>query len=451
VPPSDVSAGSFRDAAPLVDLPRKLPLGLGGTLARLAAWGSNRAERRGLHFAPEAAGLPIVDLHADTLLWGYDPWRGGPGHIDIPRLAASGVALQIFAAPTWTPLPSRDPENAICVNCESMDQSLPLFPSELWSGLKIARQRRKRRRAFRIARRFREMVDKGLAHKTAHLVEIDGPQALDILAERRCRTGPPAVGVLLSLEGVHWISADAPPEAVAAEVETLRIAGFRMIALTHRFSNGLGGASEDCGERGGLTPAGRAMVETCLRQGIALDLAHASPAVVEEAANIALDQPCGRRPVFVSHAGVKAVHDRARNLTTREIQAVAETGGVIGVGFWRSAMGWSDGDPWESKLDRIVASCIAVLDALEEPAFVNRMFKRYGHYNPYEHIAFGSDFDGAVVTPFDVSGVSHVVAALFRAERDGRPIFPREKLALISGGNALRVLREALTPQPLDS
>jgi microsomal dipeptidase-like Zn-dependent dipeptidase len=79
------------------------------------------------------------------------------------------------------------------------------------------------------------------------------------------------------------------------------------------------------------------------------------------------------------------------------------------------------------------------------------MFKRYGHYNPYEHIAFGSDFDGAVVTPFDVSGVSHVVAALSRAERDGRPIFPREKLALISGGNAIRVLREALTPQPLDS
>ncbi len=448
--PSDISAGAYRDA-PLVGPPRKLPLGLGGTLARFAAWGSNRAERRGLHFAPEAAGLPIVDLHADTLLWGYDPWRRAPGHIDIPRLAASGVALQVFAAPTWTPLPSRDPENAICVDCESMDQSIPLFPSELWSGLKIARQRRKRRRAFRIARRFHSMVDKGATHKAARLFEIDSPEALDALADRRGRTGPPNVGVLLSLEGVHWIAADAEPEAVAAEVGALRAAGFRMIALTHRFSNGLGGASEDCSARGGLTPAGRAMVETCLNEGIALDLAHASRATVDEAAEIALDHPAGRRPVFVSHAGVAAVHDKPRNLSTTEIQAVAETGGVIGVGFWRSAMGWADKDPWESKVDRIVASCVAVLDTLEEPRFVGRMFERYGHYNPYEHIGFGSDFDGAVVTPFDVSGVSHVVAALSRAERDGRPIFPREKLALIAGGNAMRVLRTALTPQVADS
>jgi len=432
----------------LVAFPKKLPLGLGGTLARIAAWGSNRAERRGLRFAPEAAGIPIVDLHADTLLWGYDPWRGGPGHIDIPRLAASGVALQVFAAPTWTPLPSRDPENAICVNCESMDQSLPLFPSELWSGLKVAKQRRKRRRAFRIAQRFREMVAQGVGHKTAHLIEIDRPEALDALAQRRGRTGPPAVGVMLSLEGVHWISADAPAEAVVAEVAILHAAGFRMIALTHRFSNGLGGASEDCNARGGLTAAGRVMVETCLQRGVALDLAHASRAVVEEAAEIALDQPYGRRPLFVSHAGVTAVHERSRNLTTRDIQLVAETGGLIGVGFWRSAMGWADDDPWESKLGRIVASCVAVLDALEEPAFVNRMFTRYGHFNPYEHIAFGSDFDGAVVTPFDVSGVSHVVAALSRVERDGRPIFPHDKLALIAGGNAMRVLRTALTPQP---
>ncbi len=448
--PSDISAGQFRDTEPLVNLPRKLPLGIGGTLARIAAWGSNRAERRGLSFAPEAAGLPIVDLHADTLLWGFDPWRGGPGHIDIPRLAASGVSLQVFAAPTWTPLPSRDPENAICVDCESMDQSLPLFPSEFWSGLKTARLRKKRRRAFRIARRFHAMVEKGAAHKKAQLMEIDGPEALDSLTKRRGRTGPPAVGVLLSLEGVHWISADAEPEAVRAEVATLKAAGFRMIALTHRFSNGLGGASEDCNARGGLTPAGRTMVETCLNEGVALDLAHASRAVVDEAAEIALDHPNGRRPVFVSHAGVAAVHDQPRNLTAREIQAVAETGGVIGVGFWRSAMGWADSDPWESKVDRIVESCIAVLDTLEEPDFVRRMFKRYGHYNPYEHIGFGSDFDGAVVTPFDVSGVSHVVAALARAERGGRPVFPRDKLALISGGNAMRVLKKALTPQPLD-
>ena len=43
--------------------------------------------------------LGVVDLHADSLLWGRDLLlRGDRGHVDVPRLIEGNVALQVFAA-----------------------------------------------------------------------------------------------------------------------------------------------------------------------------------------------------------------------------------------------------------------------------------------------------------------------------------------------------------------
>jgi hypothetical protein len=58
---------------------------------------SDRA--RALH-----ATLGVVDLHADSLLWGRDLLvRGDRGQIDVPRMVDGNVALQVFAASTKTP------------------------------------------------------------------------------------------------------------------------------------------------------------------------------------------------------------------------------------------------------------------------------------------------------------------------------------------------------------
>ena len=48
--------------------------------------------------------LTIVDLHADSLLWGRDLLASSTyGHVDIPRLADGNVALQVFSLPTKAP------------------------------------------------------------------------------------------------------------------------------------------------------------------------------------------------------------------------------------------------------------------------------------------------------------------------------------------------------------
>lgn len=421
-----------------------LPRGLPGFIARMAASVANPAERKALPFHEAASGLFIADLHADTLLWGFDPIapRSG-GHIDGPRLAASGVSLQIFAAPTWTPLPVRRSDARLVVSERGFDQSHALFPTGLF-GFGGRRRRQRKNRALRIARRFDELTEAS-QHRLApwRAVRISGAADLAKLTPRGA--GRPEIGVLLALEGLHWLRRDDDDSRICDEVETLHHAGYRMLAPTHRFSNGLGGSNEDRDACAGLTPAGRRFVRCCLERRIALDLAHASPALVREACGIALTQDDGPRPVILSHCGVREVHPSPRNLSAADIRSVASTGGLIGIGFWRGAMGWRDDEPFGAKMQKVVMSFAAALRILQAPEFAEEMGGRFGRYDPYEHLAFGSDFDGAVTTAFDVTGVSHVIAALAAAQRDdGAPLFPREKLALIAGENARRVLSAAL-------
>lgn len=427
---------------------KALPRGLPGVIARLAERVSNTTDNRDLPFHESAKGLFLADLHADTLLWGIDPLapRSG-GHLDGPRLSASGIGLQVFAAPTWTPIPFRKEAKGMVVSKTGFDQSNGLFPTELLAPARV-HWSKKRSRALRIARRFDDMVAQSQDRKMpfrAHPIKTAAD--LDTLHARigTDYDGRPEIGVMLALEGLHWVRKSAEPAIVEEAVSELYDAGYRMMAPTHRFSNGLGGSNEDSDGRIGLTAAGRRFISTCLAKGIVIDLAHASPALIREASGMALTREDGPRPIIISHCGIKAVHSVSRNLSVADIRSVASTGGLIGIGFWRGAMGWQDSDTFDVKMGKIVESYRAALGILSAQDFAEEMTGRFGHYDPFEHIAFGSDFDGATTMAFDVTGVSHVVAAL-AASRDstGNAMFPPEKLALIAGENVRRVLQKAM-------
>ena len=49
------------------------------------------------------AGLRVVDLHADSLLWQRDLSQRGRGQVDLPRLLEGNVALQVFGIVTQSP------------------------------------------------------------------------------------------------------------------------------------------------------------------------------------------------------------------------------------------------------------------------------------------------------------------------------------------------------------
>ena len=82
-----------------------------------------------------------------------------------------------------------------------------------------------------------------------------------------------------------------------------------MLGLAHFIDNPVAGSSAGAA-KGGLTPLGREVVARMQALGIAVDLAHVSPASVADALALAT------KPVVVSHTGVQATCPGPRNLAT---------------------------------------------------------------------------------------------------------------------------------------
>src|SRR3546814_10188329 len=95
-----------------------------------------------------------------------------------------------------------------------------------------------------------------------------------------------------------------------------------------------------------------------------------------------------RRPVVSSHGGVQATCKVNRNLTDVEIRGVAGTGGVIGVGYWEGAV------------------------CSTEPRAAARAMKHIRDLVGIEHVAMGSDYDGATTVRFDTSQLVQVTQEL---------------------------------------
>lgn len=129
------------------------------------------------------------------------------------------------------------------------------------------------------------------------------------------------LGLAPGVEGAHML---------AGRLDRVEALGRRQVAyltLCHFSRNSAATPSMGRGadEESGLTAFGRQLVELCNGQRIALDLAHVNTPGVLEVCRLS------KKPVLCTHTGVKAVHDHARNISDEEIDAIAATGGVIGI------------------------------------------------------------------------------------------------------------------------
>ena len=332
---------------------------------------------------------PIVDLHVDSLLWNRDlNQRGSRGQSDVPRMIEAGYGLQAYGVVSKTPRGMNFYHNS-----GDTDNILPLSIIERWP---VATWTSLCERALYAASKLRATADRS----GGKLVLIRSAADLRNYLERRQRE-PEITAGFLSSEGAQVL--DGKLENLAR----LDAAGFRMMAPSHFFDTEIGGSAAGM-VQGGLTPLGKQWMHEMESRRMIVDIAHASAATVDDVLAMAT------RPVFVSHAGVKGTCDNPRNLSDAHLRGVAKTGGVIGITFFDFATCGSD------------AAAIA------------RSIRYAVQVAGIDHVALGSDFDGAVETPFDVTGVGLVVDALFSAG------FSEEETGKIIGGNAMRVLLEAL-------
>lgn len=333
--------------------------------------------------------LFVADLHSDSLLWPRDLLRrSGHGHVDVPRLIEGNVALQVFTVVSKVPAGLNFERNTAHSDRITLLAVTAGWPPRTWRSLK--------ERALYQAEKLRRFAAASDGRLT--LIRTHG-DLVDYL-RRRERSHDMTAGIL-GIEGAQVLEGDA------RNVEDLFNAGFRTIGLAHFFDNEIAGSAH--GEaKGGLTDTGRQALARMERLGILVDVAHASPATIEEVLGLAT------RPVIASHTGAKGACDRTRNLSDEQLRGIAASGGVIGIAYFEEAICGTD-------VDAIVRSI------------------RYGvDVAGIDHIALGSDFDGAIRTVFDTTGVITLTSALLGAG------FSESDIAKIMGENVKRLLLETL-------
>ena len=153
----------------------------------------------------------------------------------------------------------------------------------------------------------------------------DPASAVAAAGEARCVQDPRRVAGLLATEGLQ------PIEGKLENIDVLYDAGFRIAGLTHFFDNEVGGSAHGL-NKGGLTPLGRQVIARLEEKAMLVDLAHASLPLIDDVLAMAT------RPVLVSHTGVEGTCPGTRNLSDKHIQAIAAKGGVIGIGYWSTAV-----------------------------------------------------------------------------------------------------------------
>jgi len=324
--------------------------------------------------------MEIVDLHIDTFipprLWGYDPlkrhhmgvFRGRFfGHLDIPRMQEGGLSGAMWSITT-------NPFRSATSRWKTFLRNL--------EGLKALSARSDGEMA--IARSYTEYKEARAKGSHVCFPAIQGGNALE----------------------------DAPMGALSIPDDLIT-----RITLVHLTNSCYGVTSSPLARKRkgeGLTDAGRELVSQLNETKVFVDLAHINPAGFWDAHEVH-DKS---QPLIATHTGVAGVTPHWRNLDDRQIEAIAATGGTIGIIFADQFLSRPNG-PKDGEM--VLEHLAHIIDVAGE-----------------DHASIGSDYDGAITPPLglrDGRGYPRLVQKML--DRD----WSEERIRKLLGGNALRALR----------
>ncbi|PWJ16488.1 dipeptidase [Jannaschia seohaensis] len=284
---------------------------------------------------------------------------GRAGAIDLPRAKTGGFGGGFFAC--WVPSPEDQPlEELHALMCQpSYDIPLPV-PIAWDEGMRV------------------------LIGQAALLLEMDRRGLLRVCrstAEIRAAMEAGVMAAIFHVEGAEAIDTDLDA------LDLLYAAGLRSIgpvwSRSTPFGHGVPFAFPSSPDRGpGLTEAGKRLVTRCNELGIMLDLSHLNEAGFWDVAKLST------KPLVATHSNAHALCPHSRNLTDAQLDAIAESDGMVGLNFAVSFLR-EDG---RKIADTPIEDMLRHLDHL---------IGRLGE----DRVGLGSDYDGAVV-PEAVSDVS---------------------------------------------
>src|SRR6185437_8318493 len=305
--------------------------------------------------------VPIFDGHNDVLLRLYrrDGTEAsksfldgeGKGQLDLPMARQGGFAGGLFAMFVPSPPPPAAPsaEAAPRPTAGETRMPLPVEPAPAQRAvfgmlsllLRIERESQGRVRVCRTVADIEQAMEDGVLAPVAH---IEGAEAID-------------------------------PEFEALDV--LYAAGLRSLGPVWSRSNAFGHAvpflfpnSPDTGP--GLTDLGKELVRACNQRRILLDLSHLNERGFWDVAAIS------DAPLVATHSNTHVLCPHARNLTDKQLAAIRETGGMVGVNFAVSFLRPDGRHNADTPLDLVVDHLAHLIEHLGE-----------------DGVGIGSDFDGA--------------------------------------------------------
>ena len=356
------------------------------------------------------SNVDAVDLKQNTALLprpANRPADETPLMTDIPRLRSGGVGAQFWSV--WVPTDSKD-ATAVQLTLEQIDlvkRMVARYPAD-----------------FEMAYTASDIVRIEHAHRIASLIGI---------------------------EGGHQIN-----NSLAALRQMYEL-GARYMTLTHSMNTAWADSATDAPVHQGLTAFGRVVVGEMNRLGMLVDLSHVSAKTMKDA--LAVTQA----PVIFSHSGARGLIDHPRDVPDDVLALVAKNRGVVMVNFFPGYVS-QERARWEAELaaekareatppftglfigqpDRAAAALAQWLAAHPKPPVTLPMVADHIEYVARvagkDCVGMGSDFDGIPNTPAGLDGVDKYPALLAELARRG---WSHDDLVKVSGGNLLRVMREA--------
>jgi len=222
------------------------------------------------------------------------------------------------------------------------------------------------------------------------------------------------IAIVIHIEGA---------EAIDKEFNSLEVlyrAGLRSIgpvwSRPTQFGHGVPFRFPSTGDIGpGLTDSGKELVKVCNQLGVMIDVSHLNEAGFWDVAKIS------GAPLIATHSNAYALSRQSRNLTDRQLAAIGESNGLVGVNFATAfirADGQMDAD---TDLDELLHH----MDHLIEHVGIGG-------------VGFGSDFDGATIPGKigDVAGLVNMRQAMIAHGYD------EKTMDMLCHGNWLRVLEQ---------
>lgn len=350
--------------------------------------------------------VPVIVGHQDTLLSLSLPERGKGrsffersewGHIDLPRAREGGVVGSFFAVFAPAPHePTIQVANRMNVVKTADGYSVP-YASAIERGY-----------AQQVTLSMMALLFRLEAQAEGQVKVVRGVDELAYCLDNGIHAA------ILHFEGA---------EAIDPDLDALEVyyrAGLRSLGLVwsrpNIFAQGVPFRFPHSPDTGpGLTDVGRELVRACNRLGIMLDLSHLNEQGFWDVAALS------NAPLVATHSNAHALAPSTRNLTDKQLDAIRESGGLVGLNFGVYDLR----DDWDDNPDTSIETMVRHIDHLAAHLGI-------------DGVVLGTDFDGTRIPNEigDVAGLPKLIDALRMHGYDD------ESLRKIGYGNWLRVLSQ---------